>query len=243
MIEQLPTSRPDRLEFRVSGAVTAEDYQNTLIPALDDAIAVTDRIRALIVMESGVSDFTLGAMMDDARMGLKHWRGFDRIAVVTGSTGMRRMVRAFSVFMPCPVHVFPLDEADDARRWLSESLGSIHQTDLGGGVLHVQLLGQLDTAAYDDEAADMDAFIRRNDRFRLLLDIRDFDGWQGLGGLGEHFRLVRDHAGQIDRVAIVGDGGWKKMAAELGRRVIGKEEARYFDADAFDAARDWLTGA
>ena len=239
MIEQRDTGHEDLLEFRMSGAVTDEDYKSVLVPAIDKAIEQSDRIRVLIVLESDLKDFTLGAMMDDARMGLKHWRGFDRVAVVTGSAGMRRTIKAFWVFMPCPVKVFAPDEIDEARRWLVESLGAIHQTDLGGGVLHLQLRGQLDGAVYAEETGDLDAFIRRNDRFRLLLDIREFDGWQGLGAIGDHLRLVRDHAGLVDRAAIVGDAGWQRMAAEVGKRVL-KGEVQYFPAEQMDAAKAWL---
>lgn len=234
---------PDGLmELQVAAPVTDADYKDVLIPALDEAIATSERVRMLVVLEAGGKDFTFGALMDDARTGLKHWRGFDRIAVVTGSAGMRGTIRAFSVVMPCPVMVFGPEKVDAARRWLRESLGAIHQTDLGGGVLHVQLMGQLDSAVYAEETEDLNAFIRANDRFRLLLDLRDFDGWQGLGAVGEHLRLVKDHAGLIDRAAIVGDGGWQRMAAEVGTRVIGAE-ARYFPGEDFEAAKGWLAEA
>ncbi len=196
-------------------------------------------MRLLVVMESGFGDFTLGALWDDARMGLKHWRGFDRVAVVTGSTGVKRTIKAFSVAIPCPVMVFPPDQTEEARRWLSESLGAIHQTDLGDGVLHLALLGKVDAAVYEAEAEDLNAFIRANDRFRLLLDLREFDGWQGLGAVGEHLRMVRDRVALLDKAAIVGDAGWQKMAVGVGRRILGKE-AEYFDGDRFDAAVAWL---
>ncbi len=239
MIEIQSNDAGDMLEVHMRAPVTDGDFNSVLMPALDEAIAACDRVRLLVVLEAGLKDFTFGAMMDDARSGLKHWRGFDRIAVVTEAGGARGTIRAFSVFMPCPVMVFNPDEMDDARRWLRESLGSIHQTDLGGGVLHVQLLGQLDSAVYEEETRDLDAFIRRNDRFRLLLDIREFDGWQGLGGVAEHLKLVRDHAGELDRAAIVGDAGWQRMAAKVGSRILGAD-AKYFPAEEFEAAKAWL---
>ncbi len=46
--------------------------------------------------------------------------------------------------LPGPVQIFDQDEVDEARRWLSGSLGSFHVKDLGDGVLHVQLMGKLD---------------------------------------------------------------------------------------------------
>lgn len=239
MIEIKQTERDDILEVHATAPVTDADYRDVLIPAIDEAIARSDNVRLLMVLDARISDFTLGALWDDARLGLKHWRGFDRVAVATGSQGLARAIRAIAVFLPCPVAIFGPDERDAARRWLTQSLGAVHQTDLGDGVLHIRLLGKLDQAEYAEESADLSAFIRRNDRFRLLLDIRDFDGWQGLGAVAEHFRLVRDHAAHLDKAAIVGDAGWQKAAVAVGRRVLGKE-ARYFKASDLAEAKDWL---
>ncbi|KMK66677.1 STAS/SEC14 domain-containing protein [Puniceibacterium sp. IMCC21224] len=239
MLEIMATSRRNLLEFRISGSVTEEDYRAVLIPALEDAIDTYENIRLLVRIESDFEDYTLGAIFEDARVGLKHWAGFDRIAVVADTSGITRAVRAFSVFMPCPVMLFDLSQEDEARRWLVESLGSIHQTDLGGGVLHVQLRGKLDAAVYAEEAQDMSAYARAHDGFRLLLDLRDFDGWQGIGALGQHFTLVRDHRNLVQKCAIVGTNSFEKAARLLARKLI-KGDVRYFDADQLAEAKRWI---
>lgn len=226
------------LEIALSGAVSGEDYETVLIPAIDRAIEEHDTIRALVTVARG-TEYTLQAMGKDAWMGMKHWRGFDRVAMVGEEGWITRATRGFAVFMPCPVKVFEPDEADAARRWLRESLGAIHQTDLGGGVLHIKLLGKLDPEAYDAETADLNAFIRANGgSFRLLLDLREFDGWQGIAGLFEHFKLVRDHRSMVEKAAIVGDADWEKLISRVATTVIGAE-ARFFDED-FEKALAWI---
>lgn len=228
------------LEIEMKAPVTEADYRETLIPALDDAIASSDGLRALVVLDANMSDFTFGAMAADARTGLKHWRGFDRLAVVTGASGIAKAIRAVAVFMPCPVMTFGPEEREEARRWLRESLGTVHQTDLGGGALHIQLRGKLDPAVYARERGDLDAFFRKHDKVRLLVDLREFDGWQGLGALSEHFRLVRDHIRQVEKAAVVGDAGWQAMAVNVGKRLIGAD-ARHFPAEDFEKSKDWIT--
>lgn len=240
MIEVKPGTQEDLLEVHISAPVTDKDYKEVLMPAIDEALARVETVRMLVVLKAGLTDFTLGALWDDARMGLIAWSGFERVAVVTSSAGMARTLRAFSIFMPCPVSVFSNGYEDEARLWLFESLGAIHQTDLGGGALHVSLLGKIDKVVYAEETEDLNAFIRKNDRFRLLLDIREFDGWQGLGAMAAHFRLVRDHVGQLDKAAIVGDSRWKGMVVQVVRRLIGKE-ARYFGRNDFEEAKAWIT--
>ncbi|MGR3805453.1 SpoIIAA family protein [Marinibacterium profundimaris] len=225
------------LEITLSGAVTREDYEKVLIPAIDGALENSDSLRALVRIEQG-TDYTVGALSDDAWMGLKHWRGFERIAVVGRDGWIGKALKGVSILMPCPVMLFDAGQEDDARRWLRESLGSIHQTDLGDGVLHVQLMGKLDPAAYAEEVEDMNAFIRANTRFRLLLDLREFDGWQGLAGIAEHLKLVRDHHSMIDKAAIVGERGWEKLASRIGGAVIGAD-TKYFAGD-LEAAKTWI---
>ncbi len=239
MIYATPTSREDLLEFHIAGTVTEADYRDILVPAIDAAIARHDGVRLLLTVDKDFAGYTAGAMFEDARLGLRHWRGFDRVAVVADPGWIASTIRAFSVLMPCPVMVFPRAEQDAARRWLTESLGAIHQTDLGGGVLHVQLLGKLEPAAYAGEGEDLDAFLRANGRIRILLDLREFDGWQGLGALAQHYALVRDHRYFVQKMAIVGTNAFERVARHLAPLFV-KAEVEYFDATQFDAARQWI---
>ncbi|GAB4303020.1 MAG: hypothetical protein Kow0058_17190 [Roseovarius sp.] len=228
------------IELRMTPPVTDKDYTDTLIPALDAATAGGQRLRLLAVVEAGFSDFTLGAMLQDARTGLRHWRGFDRAAVVTDNAALRTAVRAFSVFMPCPVALFTRAEIEEARRWLRESLGAIHQEDLGNGVLHVRLRGKLEHTAYVNDIEDINRFMAAHDKVRLLIDLREFEGWQDLGAMRDHFALVRGHAPRVERAAVVGDSAWQDVAVAIGKRVFGLD-ARHFRSEEFNAARAWLT--
>lgn len=239
MIELRSSPDDPFLEIHVGGVVTAADYRDVLVPAIEAALQDHDRLRVLVRVEESFERYTLEAMAADTRLGLRHWNGFDRVAVVSDTGWLNTTVRAVSIFINCPVAIFSLGEEEAARRWMVESLGSIHQTDLGDGVLHVQLLGQIDSAVYAAESEDLNAFIRANDRFRLLLDLREFDGWQGFAAIGEHFRLVRDHRHLVERVAIVGDKAWQAIGQRIGRQFI-DAPVHFFPGEDFDGAKAWL---
>ena len=228
------------IEIRVTPPVTDRDYTETLLPAIDDAIIRGERVRLLAVIEAGFSDFTLGALLQDVRTGFKHWSAFDRAAVVTDNAALKTAIGAFSVFLPCPVACFGTGELEAARRWLRESLGTMQQEELADGMLHVSLRGKLDTAAYENEIEDLNRYMAEHEHMRLLIDLRDFDGWQGVGALRDHFALVRGHAPKVERAAVVGDAGWQEMAAGIAKRTFGLD-ARYFEAGSFEQARAWLT--
>jgi SpoIIAA-like len=138
------------------------------------------------------------------------------------------------------VQVFEEARLDDARRWLRESLGSIHlDFDDAQDALTVRLFGKLEPEAYEGVDADIDAWLAKRDRMRLLLDLREFDGWQGLGALAEHLALVREHRRRAERVAVVGKAAWQRLAARVMSRFV-RAEVRYFTPDAFGEASAWV---
>lgn len=242
MIEQV-AGRPDgMLEFRITGKLTARDYDTVLNPVIERALEEYDRLKLLIVVDESYEGFDLGAAWEDAQLGLKHWSGFSRVALVTNKDWLTAMAKAMAFMMPCPVKVFELDELDEARRWLGTSLGAIHMRELGRTALHVELLGKLEPAAYAEAEGDLDAFINRAGGLRLLLDLREFDGWQGLTALRDHLSLVRDHFDIPDRVAVVMDDDWVKIARGVLGRFL-KAEVKVYPEERFDDAKSWITQA
>ena len=148
-------------------------------------------------------------------------------------------VRVAAPLMPCPMQVFDLSDVEEARRWLRESLGSIHVTDLGGPCVQVSLLGKLDPEEYQKAQADLDALLAAKDGFRLLIDLREFDGWQGLTALAAHCRVARGHIGLLDRAAIVGNKDWQKLAQRIMGHVLATR-TQFFPAAEYENAKSWL---
>ena len=218
--------------------MTGDDYDRILTPAIDRAIEQHDRIKLLAQCGPGLERYTLEAAWDDTKLGMRHWSGFDRMAVVTDVSWITASVRAMSFLMPCPVQLFEIDQLDDARRWLGESLGAIH-LDRDGDVIRVQLLGKLEPSAYDRVDDDLSNLMSQCDNVRLLLDLREFDGWSGLSALGNHLSLIREHRRAPQRVAVVGDKSWQRLAEKVISRFI-NAETRYFDATEYDDAGGWV---
>jgi hypothetical protein len=238
MIEEITGLPEGTLGFRISGNVTGSDYDSVLTPAVEQAIEKFDRIRLLAQVGPDFKGYNLDAVWDDTKLGLRHWNGFERVAVVTDVGWIRMGVKAMSFMMPCPVQLFGIDQLDDARRWLRESLGSIHiQTE--GDIVSVRLLGKLDPGAYDGVNDDIDNVMSRTEHVRLLLDLREFDGWSGLSALGDHLSLVREHYRVPERIAIVGDKAWQKMAGKIMDRFV-NAQTRFFDSGDYDGAVAWV---
>lgn len=223
----------------MSGHITQDDYDKALVPTLEQALSEQDQLRVLVIVASDLDGFDMGAVWSDTKMGLAHWRGFDRAAIATDINWMRIAARAAAPFMPCPVKVFALSEVEDARRWLRESLGTIHVKPLGGPVLQLSLLGSLDPEAYDRADEGIAAHLREGKGLRLLLDLREFDGWQGLSALAAHLKTASANVGQADRIAMVGDKAWQHMAERIGHALL-SAQTQFYDSDHYGAAKTWL---
>jgi hypothetical protein len=104
---------------RAVGEVTADDYESTLIPAVEAALAIRDKIRMLYVLGTEFEGYEAEAALDDTRMGLHHWSDFERIAVVTDHGVYRTAIKGFGFLMPGEVRVFGVDELDEAKDWIS----------------------------------------------------------------------------------------------------------------------------
>jgi hypothetical protein len=238
MIEEIAGLPEGTLGFKISGVVTGRDYDSVLTPAVDKAIEEFDRIRLLVQVGPDFRSYSLDAIWDDTKLGLRHWNGFARVAVVTDVGWIKTGVKAMAFMMPCPVQLFAIAELDDARRWLSESLGSIH-IHSEGDVLTARLIGKLDPDAYAGVNEEIDNLMSHAEHVRLVLDLRKFDGWSGLTALGDHLSLVREHYRIPERIAIVGDKAWQKMAGKIMSRFV-NAQTKFFDSGDYDGAVAWV---
>lgn len=118
MIEMIQGLGDGIVGAKAVGTVTADDYESTLIPAVEGALAEGDKLRMLYVLGQEFETYDSEAALDDARMGMHHWSDFERIALVTDHVVYRTAVKGFGFLMPGEVKVFGNDEMDAAVEWI-----------------------------------------------------------------------------------------------------------------------------
>ena len=118
MIELLPEPAGKVVSLRASGEVSAEDYEQVVIPAVETALAQHGKVRVLYQLSSEFTGFTAGAMWDDMKLGLGHFHQWDKVAVVTDVEWVANAMRLFAFAMPCPVKVFGNAQFDAAAQWI-----------------------------------------------------------------------------------------------------------------------------
>lgn len=121
MIELL-TGPPDNVVgARAVGEVEDDDYDDVLVPAIDEALGRHDRIRLRYVLGDEFEGYEADAVWSDAELGVRHLTSFERIAVVTDTTWARRSVKLLGWMIPGSARTFGLAELDEARVWVGEA--------------------------------------------------------------------------------------------------------------------------
>ena len=120
MVERIADLPDNVLGFSAKGKVTAEDYESTIIPAVEGLLGRQDRVRFLYHLGADFDGFEAAAMWDDAKLGLQHFGAWERVAVVTDVDWMRVAIKVLGLVMPGHVRVFYDSELDEAKRWIAE---------------------------------------------------------------------------------------------------------------------------
>ena len=93
MIQKIQDMPSGCLGFEAVGEVDANDYRDTLIPAVDRALAERGKVRFLYLIGSRFERYSSGAAWEDAKLGLEHFTNWERCAIVTDLDWMDHLVR------------------------------------------------------------------------------------------------------------------------------------------------------
>lgn len=115
VIEDLPE---DVVGIAARGKITAEDYEQVVIPAIEAKLKTHDKIKLLFHMGQ-FEGMEIAAMWEDARFGLAHWTDFTHLALVSDDSWVRNMAAFFAWMIPAEVRLYSAAEADDARLWIT----------------------------------------------------------------------------------------------------------------------------
>ena len=106
--------------FKATGKVDKHDYDNVLVPELERKCKEHGHLHMLMLLETPVKNFTLGAWLEDAWMGLKHYKGWRKIAIVTNESAVETFTNKFSFVIPGEAKGFKLSELETAKQWVAE---------------------------------------------------------------------------------------------------------------------------
>jgi hypothetical protein len=108
------------LGVSAEGKITGTDYETVLIPAIEEKLKTTKKIRILYHLGSDFTGFDLNAMLDDAKMEMKHLSAWDRIAFVSDHEMINTFAKFFGHLLSCELRIFKNAELEDAKKWITD---------------------------------------------------------------------------------------------------------------------------
>lgn len=120
MIELLPSFPPHVAAFKATGKVSMKDYEDVLMPEVERVAKAFPKISFLLELDTDVSNYSLGAWIDDALVGLKHITQWKRVAIVSRQEAIRKITDIFGHLVPGEYKGFKTEDLEEARTWVSE---------------------------------------------------------------------------------------------------------------------------
>lgn len=109
--------------FKATNEVTKEDFDKVVLPAVAELVQRTDKLNYLLIVDTPLKNFTIGAWMTDALLGLNNLNKWNRAAIITDSESIITFTGIFSKVIPGEFKGFTPDQLDEAIVWTSEQSG------------------------------------------------------------------------------------------------------------------------
>ncbi|HZT80698.1 MAG TPA: STAS/SEC14 domain-containing protein [Gemmataceae bacterium] len=104
------------LTIKLSGKLTREDYAR-FVPEVERLIRQHGKLRLLVHMHD-FHGWTAGALWEDIKFDLKHFRDIERLALVGDRKWEAGMAAFCKPFTTAQVRYFDESQLEDARKWL-----------------------------------------------------------------------------------------------------------------------------
>jgi hypothetical protein len=119
MIVQIKDVPNNMVAFRADGEVTKEDFE-LVKEEVAQLVDETGKLNYLLFLDNSPKDFTLGAWLQDALLGISNITKWNRAAIISDSDAVIKFTDAFSKVMPGEFKGYPKADYDKAVNWVSE---------------------------------------------------------------------------------------------------------------------------
>jgi hypothetical protein len=104
---------------RALGKVNKDDYEQTLVPVIERVAKEFGELNFIMVFETDISNFTYGAWMQDAKMSLKQFAKWNKIAIVSDQKIVEKISHIFNFISPAEAKGFPVSDIELAKAWVA----------------------------------------------------------------------------------------------------------------------------
>lgn len=127
MIQELKDTPNTMVGFRAVGEITKEDFDKVVLPAVAELVKRIDKLNYLLILDTPIKEFTFGAWMSDAMLGLNHMTKWNRVAIISDSSSILSFTEIFSKVMPGEFRGYEPSQLQEAINWVGEQNGFVEK--------------------------------------------------------------------------------------------------------------------
>jgi hypothetical protein len=105
--------------------------------------------------------------------------------------------------------------------------------------LRIIVLKKLKADDFRQIAPQVDSFIRKHGKIRLLIDATRFDGWEDIAAFEDHAGFVKTHQQKIERIAVIVGHEWQHWLVGAIRMFV-HPDVRAYDSGHENEALQWI---
>ena len=120
MVEILSDFPPHVAAYRAWGAISKEEYEQVVMARVDEVAAEYGRINFLVLLETDIENYSVGAFIDYLRISFRHFNKWNHMAIVSDQQWVRKGYDILSPLVHGEVRGYKLSEYYAARQWVSE---------------------------------------------------------------------------------------------------------------------------
>lgn len=244
MIKKIELACENCLGFKAIGEITGADYETVLIPNINEKLKNYSKIGLLYQIGDDFEKYEAKAIFDDIKVGFKHMKAFERIAVVSDLDWVINGIHLFHFIFPGKIKTFKNSELEEAKKWISQTplltQGLETSIDDVKGVMYFKPLGEITSEDFEYLGMLMDPYIKREKDLKgLIIDTSSFRGYEDFEAFITHFKFVMGHQKHIKKLAILTDSDLVTLAEKIGSIFINAEVKRFEVADK-EKAFEWI---
>lgn len=119
MIQRISSLPDTMVGFRAVGEITKEDFEQIVVPAVNEIVEKTGQLNYLLVIDTTLENFTAGAWIKDALLGIKNLTKWHRAAIVSDTKAIKKFTNFFSLLIPGEFKGFDHESLQEAIEWTS----------------------------------------------------------------------------------------------------------------------------
>ena|SRR5437868_13839484 len=106
--------------FRATGVVTKNDYTTTINPLVKSVVTAFGEVSYMLVLNTTLNNYTMGAWIEDALLGLRYFSKWKKLAIVTEKNGIKNFTDIFGKLIPPQTKGFKMEDFSLAKKWISD---------------------------------------------------------------------------------------------------------------------------